>query len=133
MLKIPESLEWLAENNKAHAALRMITPRQGWGRAVGAGTGGDKANDASMSDRTVALEAEMWNPSLTRRDETRIPLEYREESFFVMDNIPQILHYWRQAIIVEFLAMAQQFCGHINITNYASVIFAKVFYHMSFT
>ncbi|KAL7460693.1 hypothetical protein ACHAXS_001140, partial [Conticribra weissflogii] len=128
MLKMPESPEWLAENgfhDKAHAALRRITPRQGWG----GGAGGDDADDASMSDRAAALEAEMRNPSPTRLDETRVPLEYGEASFFVMDDVPPISHYWRQAVIVAFLAVAEQFCGHINIINYAPVIFAEVFYN----
>jgi len=136
MLKMPESPEWLAENgfhDKAHAALRRITPRQGWGGGsgnAGAGGGGeDIMDDASMSDRAAALEAEMRNPSPTRLDETRVPLEYGEASFFVMDDVPPISHYWRQAVIVAFLAVAEQFCGHINIINYAPVIFAEVFYN----
>lgn len=30
---------------------------------------------------------------------------------------------------IAFLGMAEQFCGHINIINYAPVIFAEVFYN----
>jgi len=47
----------------------------------------------------------------------------------ILDDCPK--HYWRQVIIIAVLAIAEQFCGHINIINYAPIIFAEVFYNYS--
>lgn len=127
MMRMPESPVWLAENgfhDKAHAALRRITPRN----SLMNSTGDDMDDlDGSMGDRAAVIEAEMRNPS--RLDEQRVPFEYGEAPFIVMDDIPSISHYWRQAIIVAVLAIAEQFCGHINIMTYAPIIFAEVFYN----
>lgn len=116
MRKMPESPEWLAEqgfHDKAHAALRRIVPPRS--------SGGD---ESSLSGRVAELEAE-----ITGISEDRVPLEYGEVNFFMLDDCPAISHYWRQAVIIAFLAIAEQFCGHINILNYAPVIFAEVFYN----
>eukprot|EP00581_Thalassiosira_minuscula_P007075 CAMPEP_0183703634 /NCGR_PEP_ID=MMETSP0737-20130205/1315_1 /TAXON_ID=385413 /ORGANISM="Thalassiosira miniscula, Strain CCMP1093" /LENGTH=545 /DNA_ID=CAMNT_0025930431 /DNA_START=231 /DNA_END=1865 /DNA_ORIENTATION=- len=116
MRKMPESPEWLAEqgfHDKAHAALRRITPRS------------SMEDDAqSLAGRVAEIEAEVLG-----RDEQRVPLEYGEVNFFMLDDCPTISHYWRQAIIIAILAISEQFCGHINIINYAPVIFAEVFYN----
>jgi MFS family permease len=114
MRKMPESPEWLAEkgfHDKAHAALRRITPR-----------GLD--SDSSLAGRLAEAEAEVRG-----RSEQQVPLEYGEVNFFLLDDCPSIKHYWRQALIVAFLAIAEEACGHINIINYAPVIFAEVFYN----
>ncbi|KAL7528670.1 hypothetical protein ACHAXR_002559, partial [Thalassiosira sp. AJA248-18] len=119
MRKMPESPEWLAEqgfHDKAHEALRRITPRSSatW----------DDDGDQSIAGRMAEVEAEV-----SGRSEARVPLEYGEVNFFMLDDCPAISHYWRQAVIVAILAIAEQFCGHINIINYAPVIFAEVFYN----
>mmetsp|Transcript_59539 Transcript_59539/g.126569 ORF Transcript_59539/g.126569 Transcript_59539/m.126569 type:complete len:602 (+) Transcript_59539:294-2099(+) len=116
MRKMPESPEWLAEqgfHDKAHAALRRITPRNNLDN-----------DDQSLAGRVAEIEAEVLG-----LDEQRVPLEYGEVNFFMMDDCPAISHYWRQAIIIACLAIGEQFCGHINIINYAPVIFAEVFYN----
>jgi len=116
MRKMPESPEWLAEqgfHDKAHAALRRITPRS------------NMDDDAqSLAGRVAEIEAEV-----SGLNEQRVPLEYGEVNFFMLDDCPAVSHYWRQAIIIAVLAIAEQFCGHINIINYAPVIFAEVFYN----
>lgn len=115
MRRMPESPEWLAEqgfHDKAHAALRRITPRNNL-----------EGDDQSLAGRVAEVEAEVLG-----LDEQRVPLEYGEVNFFMLDDCPAISHYWRQAIIIAFLAIGEQFCGHINIINYAPVIFAEVFY-----
>lgn len=116
MKKMPESPEWLAEkgfHDKAHAALRRITPRNL-----------QDGEDSSLAGRLAEAEAEVRG-----RSSEQVPLEYGEVNFFLIDDCPQIQHYWRQAIIVAFLAIAEQTCGHINVINYAPVIFAEVFYN----
>jgi len=117
MLKMPESPEWLAEqgfHDKAHAALRRITPRNSL-----------VDDDAqSLATRVAEVEAEVMG-----RSEDRVPLEYGEVNFFMLDDCPTVSHYWRQAVIIAILAIGEQFCGHINIINYAPVIFAEVFYN----
>ena len=118
MRKMPESPEWLAEqgfHDKAHAALRRIVPPR---------SSGGIGDESSLSGRVAELEAEITGVS-----EDRVPLEYGEVNFFMLDDCPAISHYWRQAVIIAFLAIAEQFCGHINILNYAPVIFAEVFYN----
>eukprot|EP00580_Thalassiosira_gravida_P009949 CAMPEP_0201625380 /NCGR_PEP_ID=MMETSP0493-20130528/1191_1 /ASSEMBLY_ACC=CAM_ASM_000838 /TAXON_ID=420259 /ORGANISM="Thalassiosira gravida, Strain GMp14c1" /LENGTH=558 /DNA_ID=CAMNT_0048095347 /DNA_START=218 /DNA_END=1891 /DNA_ORIENTATION=- len=117
MKRMPESPEWLAEqgfHDKAHAALRRITPRNNL----------EGNDDSSLAERVAEVEAEVLG-----LDEQRVPLEYGEVNFFMMDDCPAISHYWRQAIIIACLAIGEQFCGHINIMNYAPVIFAEVFYN----
>lgn len=93
MRKMPESPEWLAEqgfHDKAHAALRRITtPRRG---STTSGGGGD---DQSLSGRVAEIEAEM----VSGRSEDRVPLEYGEVNFFMLDDCPAVSHYWRQAIM----------------------------------
>jgi len=116
MSKMPESPEWLAEkgfHDKAHAALRRITPRNLRDN-----------EDSYLAGRLAEAEAEVRG-----RSSEQVPLEYGEVNFFLIDDCPQIKHYWRQAVIVAFLAIAEQTCGHINIINYAPVIFAEVFYN----
>eukprot|EP00574_Skeletonema_japonicum_P003136 CAMPEP_0201723570 /NCGR_PEP_ID=MMETSP0593-20130828/7584_1 /ASSEMBLY_ACC=CAM_ASM_000672 /TAXON_ID=267983 /ORGANISM="Skeletonema japonicum, Strain CCMP2506" /LENGTH=580 /DNA_ID=CAMNT_0048214699 /DNA_START=131 /DNA_END=1870 /DNA_ORIENTATION=- len=118
MRKMPESPEWLAEkgfHDKAHAALRRITPRNL-----------QDGEDSSLAGRLAEAEAEVRG-----RSSEQVPLEYGEVNFFLIDDCPQIQHYWRQAVIVAFLAIAEQTCGHINIINYAPVIFAEVFFNYS--
>ena len=86
MKKMPESPEWLAEqgfHDKAHAALRRITPR-----------GTAETDDQSLSGRVAELEAEV-----SGRDEQRVPLEYGEVNFFMLDDCPAVSHYWRQAVM----------------------------------
>ncbi|KAK1745211.1 sugar transporter [Skeletonema marinoi] len=55
------------------------------------------------------------------------------ETFVIMRILPSLGDWLkrrqRQAVIVAFLAIAEQTCGHINIINYAPVIFAEVFYN----
>ncbi|KAL7453030.1 hypothetical protein ACHAWC_004727 [Mediolabrus comicus] len=117
MRSMPESPEWLAEkgfHDKAHAALRRITPRIRHG----------DDSDCSLAGRLAEAEAEVRG-----RSEQQVPLEYGEVNFFLLEDCPSIQHYWRQAAIVAFLAIAEQTCGHINIINYAPVIFAEVFYN----
>ena len=85
MRTMPESPEWLAEqgfHDKAHAALRRITPRSTFD------------DDQSLSGRVAEVEAEFMG-----RDEQRVPLEYGEVNFFLLDDCPAISHYWRQAIM----------------------------------
>lgn len=117
MLKMPESPEWLAAqgfHDKAHAALRRITPRSSLEDDAG-----------SLAGRVAEVEGEV----IMGRSEDRVPLEYGEVNFFMLDDCPAVSHYWRQAVIIAILAIAEQFCGHINIINYAPVIFAEVFYN----
>jgi len=120
MMRMPESPEWLAEqgfHDKAHAALRRITPRSSL-------ENNHPGND-SLAGRVAEVEAEI----IMGRTEDRVPLEYGEVNFFMLDDCPTVSHYWRQAVIIAILAIAEQFCGHINIINYAPVIFAEVFYN----
>eukprot|EP00578_Thalassiosira_sp_NH16_P004468 CAMPEP_0181138048 /NCGR_PEP_ID=MMETSP1071-20121207/34033_1 /TAXON_ID=35127 /ORGANISM="Thalassiosira sp., Strain NH16" /LENGTH=560 /DNA_ID=CAMNT_0023224847 /DNA_START=151 /DNA_END=1830 /DNA_ORIENTATION=- len=126
MRKMPESPEWLAEqgfHDKAHAALRRITPRS-YLDDDGSIAGRVAEVEAEVMGRVAEVEAEVMG-----RSEQRVPLEYGEVNFFMLDDCPAVSHYWRQAIIIAFLAMAEQFCGHINIINYAPLIFAEVFYN----
>lgn len=121
MRKMPESPEWLAEqgfHDKAHAALRRITPpRSNYEED-------ERDDDRSLSGRVAEIEDEVMG-----RSEQRVPLEYGEVNFFLLDDCPAVSHYWRQAVIIAVLAIAEQFCGHINVINYAPVIFAEAFYN----
>jgi MFS family permease len=102
--RMPESPEWLAQmgfHEKANEALRWI--------------GANVDADGDHSSRNG--------------DEKNLQNEYRGASFFSLEACPSIQHYWRQAIIIAFLAIAEQFCGHINIMNYAPVIFAEAFFN----
>lgn len=87
MRKMPESPDWLAQmgfHGKAEEALRWIgTPD-------------------------------------THSNKTRHPEELHEEfpqytksTFISLESCPSISQYYRQVIIVAFLAMAEQFCGHM--------------------
>lgn len=140
MRSMPESPVWLAEqgfHDKAHAALRRITTR-GTGTAadidvdVDDDSISDFDSDGSIAERLGELGAEMTRNSVlggrAGMPEQRVPLEYGEVSFFPIEDCPSVSHYWRQAVIIAFLAVAEQFCGHINIMNYAPVIFAEEFY-----
>ncbi|KAL7521397.1 hypothetical protein ACHAWX_006071 [Stephanocyclus meneghinianus] len=107
MRRMPESPEWLARmgfHQKANQALRWI--------AVGTTTGTTHHNDGDA----VARET----------DDAQN--EYQGVSFFSLETCPSISHYWRQAVIIAFLAIAEQFSGHINIINYAPLIFAEAFF-----
>lgn len=86
MRRMPESPEWLAEqgfHDKAHAALRRLTPRVDL-----------EDDEGSLAGRVAEIEAEVLG-----LDEQRVPLEYGEVNFFVLDDCPAISHYWRQAIM----------------------------------
>eukprot|EP00550_Attheya_septentrionalis_P012590 CAMPEP_0198305088 /NCGR_PEP_ID=MMETSP1449-20131203/57730_1 /TAXON_ID=420275 /ORGANISM="Attheya septentrionalis, Strain CCMP2084" /LENGTH=573 /DNA_ID=CAMNT_0044007619 /DNA_START=39 /DNA_END=1757 /DNA_ORIENTATION=- len=43
-------------------------------------------------------------------------------------EIGSTLRFWRQGVVAAFLAVAQQFCGHVNILNFAPEIFGEVFF-----
>jgi MFS family permease len=86
MRAMPESPEWLAEqgfHDKAHAALRRITPRSS---AV--------QSDQSLAGRIAEVEDEVLG-----RSEQSVPLEYGEVNFFMLDDCPPISNYWRQAVM----------------------------------
>ena len=86
MSKMPESPEWLAAqgfHDKAHAALRRITPRSS-----------NLDDNSSIAGRVAEVEAEVLG-----RSEDRVPLEYGEVNFFMLDDCPAVSHYWRQAVM----------------------------------
>jgi len=114
MRSMPESPEWLAEqgfHDKAHAALRRITMHR-------------SDEDSAISDQVTEIEAEFRG-----RSQESVPLEHGEVNFFLLDDCPGFAHFWRQAVIIAVLALAEQWCGHINVINYAPVIFAEIFYN----
>jgi MFS family permease len=88
MRAMPESPEWLAEqgfHDKAHAALRRITPRN---------SAMESGSDQSLAGRIAEVENEVLG-----RSEQRVPLEYGEVNFFMLEDCPPVSHYWRQAIM----------------------------------
>lgn len=132
MRRMPESPEWLAEkgfHDKAHAALRRITTPNFNERNTDVIDAGD---DDTLAGRVAEMRAEIENDDEQQHhngSEQRVPLEYGEQvNFFLLEDCPTISHYWRQAVIIAFLAIAEQFCGHINVINYAPVIFAEAFF-----
>lgn len=89
MRKMPESPEWLAQmgfHGKAEEALRWI--------------------GVSNSIATKSMDDELENDDTIQND-------YRSVNFFSLESCPSITQYWRQLIIISFLAMAEQFCGHM--------------------
>eukprot|EP01082_Thalassiosira_pseudonana_P001047 g838.t1 g838 contig10:822509-824439(-) len=132
MRRMPESPEWLAEkgfHDKAHAALRRITTPNFNERNTDVIDAGD---DDTLAGRVAEMRAEIENDDEQQHhngSEQRVPLENGEQvNFFLLEDCPTISHYWRQAVIIAFLAIAEQFCGHINVINYAPVIFAEAFF-----
>lgn len=88
MRKMPESPDWLAQmgfHGKAEEALRWI--------------GADSHSFRSRYDGHDLTED--------------FPSEQRRSRFFSLEACPSISQYWRQVIIIAFLAMAEQFCGHM--------------------
>jgi MFS family permease len=88
MRVMPESPEWLAEqgfHDKAHAALRRITPRN---------STMESGSDQSLAGRIAEVEDEVLG-----RSEQRVSLEYGEVNFFMLEDCPPVSHYWRQAIM----------------------------------
>lgn len=89
MRRIPESPKWLDQmgfHEKAEEALRWFGVQNSNGRK-------------EMNGRT----------STHRHDEYRGSNNY----FFSLESCISITQYWRQIVIIAFLAMAEQFCGHM--------------------
>jgi len=113
MLGLPESPVWLDDQGREAEAKRAMRLIHGPDVAEIAaeleltmGGDGDAGGDGQAADRKPDSES-------------RAPVPHEHSP---------ISHYWRQFVIAAFLAVSQQFCGHINILNFAPEIFSQVFY-----
>mmetsp|Transcript_52004 Transcript_52004/g.156072 ORF Transcript_52004/g.156072 Transcript_52004/m.156072 type:complete len:391 (+) Transcript_52004:276-1448(+) len=122
MIRMPESPVWLDEmgrEEEAQLALRRITQ--------GEGSVEESADLELHEGEGESEEGEDGAPE----DEPAGYLKDGAASPDLPHEHPAVSHYWRQAVIAGFLAVAQQFCGNINILNFAPEIFAQLFYGTS--
>lgn len=124
MLAMPESPVWLQEQGRkdeADEALRAINRGNGWIRG-GSGSG------SAFVDEDCSVDT--VNPSTTTLYASIDDSQPQNSSLGIEGRVRQFgkeMHeHRRQVTIAVFLAVAQQFCGHTNILNYAPEIVRQI-------
>ena len=147
MRNLPESPCWLAENGRveeANAVFALIRAG-GDGGIRDAPIDGDDADDDSASDfadpvhdAVIGVGGDEFGP-LPTNEEGRGPEGTGGKGEVSLKPIAlshahsgrgtklSLSVYWRHVTIALFLACSQQLCGHINVLNFAPIIFAEVF------
>jgi len=139
MLAMPESPVWLREQGRkeeADDALMMINGGNGWIRG-GSGSGSgfvdeDCVGDTGETPSTLYASIDDSHPQREipvdddRNPASRIIKMWRDTLESIKQYIKEMYEHRRQVTIAVFLAVAQQFCGHTNILNYAPEITQQI-------
>lgn len=141
MRNLPESPCWLAENGRVEEANAVFALLRAGGdggiRDVPIDGDDDSASDFAdpVHDAVIGIGGDEFGP-LPTNEEGRGTEETGEVSLTPIalshahsgrGTKLSLSMYWRHVTIALFLACSQQFCGHINILNFAPAIFAEVF------
>jgi sugar porter (SP) family MFS transporter len=108
MIFLPESPVWLATQNKVEEARNSLLRIYEF---------------ASFDELNNHYKADFQHIMGSEETEQGIPTKSLQEKV-VKEDIKNWQPLFRQCIIAVFLSVAQQFCGHSNVLNFAPIIFA---------
>ena len=141
MRNLPESPCWLAENGRAEEANAVFALiRAGGDGGIRDAPIDDSASDFAdpVHDAVIGVGGDEFGPLPTNEEgrgqegtggnrEVSLKPIALSRAHSGRGTKLSLSVYWRHVTIALFLACSQQFCGHINILNFAPLIFAEVF------